>query len=317
MRQYKNGIGAAHLGEERNWIRTGGGDVHQGTPSRARASESTGFDCGMLDKQASHFNIGIKQQRERSFRTASLTAGFNNRATDHLARSRMRRMSLYYYWISRSSRRCHVATANRKRKRKIACAKYRNRADGTQHGANVRFRERLAVRVCPIYSRIYPRSFFDQRSKKPQLITGATEFALQAIETQPGFESCAVDEFLSERLDGAGDLNEEPGFLLSGPAAVDSKGLFGHAGRSVHVSSIGRVEVRRNRLTCGGIHGPELGSISGCGLEADQRLPLELHDGPLQRCRAAAVLDPAVTLGRFASACRTTARVSSSSLPTS
>ena len=91
----------------------------------------------------------------------------------------VRRMRFHDHRISSCERGGGISSGHGKCQGKITGAKDCNRTERTEHGADVRTRQWLAVGQWRIDSRIHPRAFFYDFREETKLVGGAGQFAPQ------------------------------------------------------------------------------------------------------------------------------------------
>src|SRR5205807_4173358 len=148
-------------------------------------------------------------------------------------------------------------------------------------------------------------------------MASARQFAVQPILGQRSLQRSALDQIISQHFDISCHAPQEFSFLLAAPTAIRLKGALRETGSAVHVLRAGGAELRRKSLPVHRIESGERPPIPRY-FEIHDRLPAQIHGfRSYCLCRAAGLLDPDATFGRFAIAVRIRFRASSSSAPAS
>ncbi len=226
-RQNEHRICAAHFGIHRNRVRSRSRRVKQCPAAAQTACEPNRFGQRMFDQRRADFVAAIVQHRKDSGRHPCFFGGGGNRARHQFRRSGMRRMRFDHHRATSSQRRSRIASGHRKCQRKIAGSEHRHGPDGNQHSTNIRFRQRLAIRLRQINARFDPRTFANQRGEHFQLVHRATAFTGQPLFGQSGFDVGAFDQRIANRQNFIRDGVQKSCAIFRGQLSVRVKSFFG------------------------------------------------------------------------------------------
>ena len=113
--------------------------------------------------------------------------GARDGAGHELRRAGMGAVRLDHDGTARRERRGRVAAGDGEGEGKVAGAEDDHRPERNEHPAQIRTRQRLAIRERRINPRVDPRAFAHELREKPELPAGAAAFARDAGKGQAGF----------------------------------------------------------------------------------------------------------------------------------
>ena len=139
-------------------------------------------------------------------------------------------------------RRSRVATRDGKCERKVAGPEHDDRAERHLAHAQIRTRQRLAIRQRRIDAQSHPAAFTKFICEEPQLTDRACPLARESCERQSRFGMRPFEEFIAERHDLLASCFEELRALLRIELAIDVKGRPGKRARLFDILSRSRAD---------------------------------------------------------------------------
>ncbi|MNQ75699.1 hypothetical protein D3C85_905030 [compost metagenome] len=165
-----------------------------------------------------------------------------------------------------------VATGGGEGQGEVAGAEHRHRAEADAVLAQVRARQRLALRQGAVDARAVKVAAAQQLGEQAQLAAGAATLALDARGRQRGLAADDGDEVIAEGIDLGGDGLEELGAARGRQAAIGRIGRRRSLGGSVHLGCGSLAEGVRQRLAAVGVEAIKLHSAQRAAAGTDEIL---------------------------------------------
>jgi len=229
--QQDDRVDARHLGIDRNGDLTALRQLDERQAAGTRSGEADRSDARILHQRAAEIVAGADQMREHTLRQ---TTGRNrgvDRAGNHRAGRRMRRVALDDDRATGSQRRCGVATGGREGERKIARAEHRDRAERDHPEPQIGTRQRCAIGERGVDPQPHPAAATEDAREQLKLADGTAALALEPCARQAAFAHRGDDQVVAERDDLVADPLQEIGpRVVAGRAIRIEGGVGGNAG---------------------------------------------------------------------------------------
>ena len=144
-------------------------------------------------------------------------------------------MALDHHGTAGGERRGGVAARDREGEREVARPEHGDRAERDVAQAQVRARQRLALRQGGVDAQVEPFAPADHVGEQLQLADRSAALALDAGARQPGLGGGALHERIAQVHDVGGDGFEEARPLLKAGLAIGVEGLPGQSAGALHL----------------------------------------------------------------------------------
>ncbi|MNX75601.1 hypothetical protein D3C86_1070820 [compost metagenome] len=210
---------------------TGRCHVTQGSTALERTGEAHGLNCRMLDQRLA--DATAVDHVEHAGRHPGFLGGSNDRVSHPFSRGHVTAVGLEHHRAPGGQRRGGIAAGGRERQRKIAGTEHRHRSQADAVLTQVRTRQRLTLRQCPVDSRAVEITAPQDFGKQAHLPAGASTLALNPAGGQRRLAADHRDKIITEGIQFIGNGLEKLRPPLRAQAAIDRIRGRRRAGRRI------------------------------------------------------------------------------------